>query len=148
MIWIALFIFVAGFIISNLVWKNNFIHYMCAIIVTTIITVSVACWGISRDKNYPPTEDSDEYKIVHQAKIKDFSVIQKNRDSNDNTYQFIYCDTNKKDSIKADYDTMVVLNKENKADDKKEYTSLTIKEKDVLMWTTFTTRKCKQYIFS
>ena len=153
MIWIALLVAVVGFIISNFVGRYNLLHFMCAIIVTIFITVSVAYLGISLDKNYSPDEDVDNYKIVCQAEIKDFSVTQvdkvdKNEDSNDNTYQYVYCDTDKKDCIKADYDTTVVLNKTNTSDDRKEITSLTIKEKDVFLWTTFTTRKHKIYVFS
>ena len=136
------------------------IYILAEVVLTLVIVVS----GIVIDNNNKPSEVND-FNVCDSSEvynIKDFSytivsskgntkseekdnILDSTDYDNNATYDFVYCDTNKKDSIKSDSKTMIVFDK---SLSNNNYTKLTVKTKEVFRWATFTHKTYKQYIFS
>lgn len=135
-------------------------------IISLIVGLSVAVSGVIIDANKKPSEVND-FNVCDSSEvydIKDFSYTDVGSKSNnifkedkvnmsnfsdydsDTAFNFMYCDTNKKDSVKVDSTTTIVFKTPKASKDK--YTKLTVKTRDVFQWFTFTHKTYKQYIFS
>ena len=145
MIWIGLGIIIIMIIIASRFHISDLI-FACIIISAGIMVIA----GMTIHYNAKPCDASDfnTCDSVEVYDIKDFSVTEVDTHKDNNTgniYSYTYKESNKTDNIKSNSETTIILVKSSY---KESYTKLTVKEKEIFSWGTFTTNTYKLYTFS
>lgn len=153
MFFIAFAFLIGAFIFSitdcyevNIDFKDYNVPYIFG---TLIIFLLILLSGLTLSWDIMPQEidDFNASDKTEVYEIKDFEykeISQGGYKDNEKVYSYKLNDSVKKE-VKADSDTMVVLNK---SSDEEKYTKVTIKEKECFNWMFFTTDTYKQYVFS